>query len=104
VAVNEIQVPAEVSRLASQVSESVREILGPATRVLWFGSWVRGTAASRSDIDLAIVADRRVPPTVMAQLRERVDDLPTLRKIDLVDALAVSEAMRERILSEGVAL
>ena len=101
---SETPIPAEVSRLALRVAESVREMMGPTTRVLWFGSWVRGTAASRSDIDLAIVADRRVPPAVMARLRERVEDLPTLRKIDLVDALGVSEAMKERILSEGVAL
>jgi predicted nucleotidyltransferase len=78
--------------------------MGPTTRVLWYGSWVRGTAVLRSDVDLAIVGDRRVPPSVMACLRERIDELPTLRKIDLVDTSAVAEAMRQRILSEGVAL
>jgi hypothetical protein len=41
---------------------------------------------------------------LMAQLRERIDELPTLRKIDLVDIHAVGDAMRDRILSEGVAV
>ena len=98
------QVPSEVSHLASQVAGVVREVMGPTTRVLWYGSWVRGTAVLRSDVDLAIVGDRRVPPSVMARLRERIDELPTLRKIDLVDTSAVGEAMGQRILSEGVAL
>ncbi len=101
---SETQVPAEVSRLATQAAEAVRELMGPTTRVLWYGSWVRGTAVPRSDVDLAIVGDRRVPPALMVRVRARVDDLPTLRKIDLVDVCVVGEAMRERILSEGVAL
>lgn len=96
--------PVEVTGLASRAAETVREVLGPGTRVLWYGSWVRGTAVPRSDVDLAIVSDHRIPPIVMLRVRERIDDLPTLRKIDLVDVNAVGDGLRERILAEGVAL
>ena len=104
IAMREIRTPAEVSGLASQVAAIVRGAVGPETRVLWYGSWVRGTAVPRSDVDLAIVAERRVPAATMVRIRERVEDLPTLRKIDLVDVHAVGEAMRSRIMAEGVAL
>jgi predicted nucleotidyltransferase len=99
-----MQVPAEVSRLAALVAQVVRELTGPSTRVLWYGSWTRGTAVPRSDVDLAVAGDRSIPPLLMAHLRERIDELPTLRKIDLVDIHAVGDAMRDRILSEGVAV
>ena len=98
------QAPPEVSRLAAEVAGIVREVVGPTTVVLWYGSWVRGTAVPRSDVDLAIVGERTVLPIEMARLRERIDELPTLRKIDLVDAHAVGDTMNARILSEGVAL
>ena len=101
---SEMQVPAEVSRLAALVAQAVRELTGPSTRVLWYGSWIRGTAVPRSDVDLAVAGDRSIPPVVMARLRERIDELPTPRKIDLVDIHAVGDAMRDRILSEGVAV
>ena len=95
-------IPEEVSRLAAVAARAVRDLTGPTTRVLWYGSWVRGTAVPRSDVDLAIVEDGAVPPLVMARLRERIDEIATLRKIDLVDIHAVGEGMRTRILSEGV--
>ena len=97
-------VPPEVSHLVSRAADAVRELLGPATRVLWYGSWVSGTAVPRSDVDLAVAADRQIPPVLMARLREQIDALPTLRKIDLVDVHQVGDALRERILSEGLVL
>lgn len=99
-----LQIPEEVSRLAALAAEIVREASGPSSTVLLYGSWARGTAVPRSDVDLAIVGERRVSPVVMALVRERIDGLPTLRKIDLVDIHSVGEAMRERILSEGVSV
>lgn len=97
-------IPSEVSELARRAAGAIRDVLGPSTRVLWYGSWIRGTAVPRSDIDLAVFDDRPIAPATMARVRERVDDLRTLRKIDLVDVHAVGNSMRERILSEGVAV
>jgi predicted nucleotidyltransferase len=86
------------------VALAVRELTSGSTEVLLYGSWVRGTAVPRSDVDLAIVGESGTPPLVMAELRERIDALPTLRKFDVVDIHSVGESMRKRILSEGVAV
>jgi predicted nucleotidyltransferase len=65
-----------------------------------FGSQVRGTARSGSDVDLAILALRPIPP------RQRFDlaqDLAVLVKqdVDLVDLRSASTVMRMQVVSTG---
>lgn len=64
---------------------------GLDARFFLFGSRVRGDSRARSDFDLAIDAGRPLPATVMADLRDGLEELPTLFRIDLVDAATVSE-------------
>ncbi len=97
-------IPAAVRDLARRVAEVVREEAGPRTRCLWFGSWVTGTAVLRSDVDIAFEADAPLSPHVRRRTQDRVDGLPTLRAIDLVDLHVASERLRRRILEEGVPL
>ena len=91
-----------VSGLARRVATKVHEALGDETRVIWFGSWVKGQARPHSDIDLAIVASAPLPVGVLARLRDWIDDLPTLYTIDLVDFDEASERMQQAILKDGV--
>jgi len=93
--------PAEVQALAAEVASAVRAEVGTELRVLWFGSWVEGNAAPRSDLDLAVDAGRALRPAVLARIRARVDDLPTLRQIDIVDLYGVDAAFRRRIARVG---
>ena len=51
-----------------------------ASTVLLFGSRAKGTATERSDIDIAVSG---IPDT--ENLREKLDNLPTLYTIDLVN-------------------
>ncbi len=69
--------PREILRLATRAAALVRSELGPKTRVLLFGSWAKGTAAARSDLDLAISLGRAIDPVSMSRVRERLDELPT---------------------------
>lgn len=64
---------------------------GLDARFFLFGSRVRGDNRARSDFDLAIDAGRPLPATIMADLRDGLEELPTLFRIDLVDAAAVSD-------------
>jgi predicted nucleotidyltransferase len=68
-----------------QICEILEEVIRlcrqyQAQTVILFGSRAKGTACSRSDIDIAVsgVADT-------GSLREVLADIPTLYKIDLVD-------------------
>ena len=96
--------PAEVQELAAGVASAIRAEIGAEIRVLWFGSWVEGNAVSRSDLDLAVDAGRALTPAERARIDARVDDLPTLRQIDIVDLHGVGARFRRHILEEGRSL
>jgi predicted nucleotidyltransferase len=99
-----VTIPDEVRQLAMQAATVLREHLPTGSRVIWFGSWVLGTAVARSDIDLAIDAGRVLEPGEFARLRDDLDRLATLRGFDLVDLHVLSDARREQVLSEGLEL
>jgi len=91
----------QVERLAREAAELVRRAFGPTVRVLWFGSWVTGLPAERSDVDLAVDAGRVLSSEEIYKLRNSLESLPTLRRIDLLDLHAVDEKLREEILESG---
>lgn len=53
-----------------------------AEKVILFGSRAKRTATERSDIDIAVSG---VKPLDIFELEERLQDIPTLYSIDLVD-------------------
>jgi len=97
-------VPAAILELARSVARIVREELGPGTRLWLFGSWARGVAAPRSDLDVAFECGG--PTDIVAKLdaQERVEHLPTLRSIDLVDLEHSGDHIRSAVLREGIPL
>lgn len=72
-------------------------------RVILFGSRARGDAEERSDIDLAIAA----PHATQRQWLDLVfllEEAETLLMIDVVRLEEAPDALKERILSEGIVL
>ncbi len=98
------QVPARILELAREVARIAREELGAETRVWLFGSWAGGQAVPRSDLDVAVEAEGPLDPRAWARVRERVEELPTLRSIDVVDLAGVAGAIRSTVLSTGLEL
>jgi predicted nucleotidyltransferase len=72
-------------------------------RISIFGSFARGEATEDSDIDLLIDVEGPTPPWFPGGL---VADLEELlgRRVDVVEADAIREGMRARILKEAVLL
>jgi predicted nucleotidyltransferase len=97
-------IPSRVRQLAEDAATALRVHLPNGARIVWFGSWVLGTAAERSDIDLAVDADRLLTPEELQRLHDALDALPTLRAFDVVDLHALSDARREQVLLEGIDL
>jgi len=54
-------------------------------RVFLFGSFAAGTQRAGSDLDLGFEPVSSTPPELIAELRRAVEDLPTVRQVDLVD-------------------
>lgn len=89
------------AEVATEVARLAREILGPTIEVIWFGSWPRGRAHERSDVDIAIRCPAGVPRDGFRRLREAIDELPTLYSIDVVDLRAASPVLGEEIERDG---
>ncbi len=80
--------------------KEIKEIVGKhldltSYRLFFFGSRVLGKGTERSDIDIGIEGLSEVPYEKMAAIREEIENLPTLYKIEVVDFKMTSEDFRE---------
>ena len=70
-------------------------------RLFLFGSWAQGRALSVSDLDIALDTGKPIEPGILQKIAEALDELPTLRKVDVVDLQAVGQEFRKRVLQLG---
>lgn len=81
------------------IKRRVLEILGRHLdlddyRVFFFGSRVSGSSRKASDIDLGIEGKRPVPAGVLSRIREEIEQLPFLYKIEVVDFADVGDKFK----------
>ena len=62
-----------------------------------FGSRVKETAKTYSDLDLAIISDLPLSLAIMAELRQALDDSDLTIKVDIVDWAQTSPRFRKII-------
>lgn len=90
--------------LAEAQLDEVRAILAriaPEARVLAFGSRVHGRNLKPfSDLDLAIVQDKRLAPGAMVDLQVAFAESDLPFRVDLVELDRVDDAFREQIETE----
>lgn len=91
----------ERSKILEEVAEILCGELPEGYRAVLFGSWARGEAHERADLDIGIVGPAPVDWSTYLSIRRKVEEIRTLRKIDVVDLMRVGEAFRERALAEG---
>jgi uncharacterized protein len=68
--------------------------------IFLFGSFARGDNRPNSDLDLGVEWTVKRSGALMVQLREEIDNLPTVRKIDLVDMAEASPELRRLALAD----
>ena len=83
--------------MAAQVIH--RHLPASSYGILLFGSWARLDATPTSDINSAIVGNDPVDVVVMARIKEEIENLPTLRKIAVVDLEQVDDRFKDRAMS-----
>lgn len=54
-------------------------------QVFFFGSRVSGKGDERSDIDVGIEGPEKISSRTMSKIKEEVENMPILYKIDIVD-------------------
>ena len=70
-------------------------------QILLFGSRAKGAAMERSDIDIALVGNN----IDVEKLRDEVEQIDTLLKIDLVDLSSCkNELLKSEVSKDGVAI
>lgn len=83
-------------KLLQEIVTIVRRTIDmPHYCIFLFGSRASGTANPRSDYDVAIESDHPISAVIMSELREAMDALPVLQKIDLVNVADMSADVRE---------
>ncbi len=90
---------------AERLKKEILQIVGKhldmeGCSVFFFGSRMTGEGNERSDIDVGIEGATVIPYEIMAAIKEEIENLPTLYKIDMVDFQSVSPAFREVALQE----
>ena len=96
-----------LSAQREQALHRVREIIlkglhGRDVRVYVFGSSVAGAVHRASDIDVAIDAREPLPPGLLGELQEQLEESDIPYPVDIVDPGTVSPAFRERVRRDGV--
>jgi predicted nucleotidyltransferase len=85
---------------AEKLKKEILEIVGQYLdltkyRIFFFGSRVTGKGTDRSDIDVGIDGPEPVPPMVKFAIEEKIEELPTLYKIEIVDFRRLPLKFRE---------
>lgn len=83
----------------SELMMYVKEIVGkylPGQRVIYFfGSRTTGRYTDRSDYDFGIDTGSKIPLELMCRMKEELERLPTLHRIDLVDFQRASSTFKD---------
>jgi len=71
------------------------------TLVYLFGSRATGNMTLHSDIDIAFLPKNTLPLSLLAEIREALENSLILYNVDLVDLSEVTESFRDRVINEG---
>ena len=94
--------PERVYEVAMDAARLARKILGPQVRVIWYGSWIRGNARPRSDIDLAVWPRTPIPSHGMGSLLMSLEDFPALYFVSFVNLKESGADFRKEVFGTGV--
>jgi uncharacterized protein len=84
--------------------DTAREFRPKGAELILFGSFAQGQQRPNSDIDLAIRWTSGPIPGVRQELADRIDALPSIRPVDLVDLAAAGDRFKSEILEHAVNL
>lgn len=68
-------------------------------KAFFFGSRASGKGNQYSDIDIGIKGPQEIPYEIMARIKEDIENLPILYKIEIIDFNKVSPDFQEVALS-----
>ncbi|MFI5253239.1 MAG: nucleotidyltransferase domain-containing protein [Bacteroidota bacterium] len=95
----------EVDAIILNAVQVIRRFLpGSEWKILLYGSRAKGSARPGSDIDIGILGPSEIPWGTMVKIYQGIDEIRTLRTIDVVDLLAAGEKFRSSVLATSLPL
>ena len=91
-------------RVLQGLRELARKYHREGARLFVFGSFANGKQRPTSDLDLGVEWHGEPRPEVFLRLYWEVQDLPTVRKIDVVDFSQVTSGFKEAVAAEKIYL
>ncbi|MCB9072512.1 MAG: nucleotidyltransferase domain-containing protein [Bdellovibrionaceae bacterium] len=87
------------------IKETILKRLAPETvQIFLFGSYAKGVANDKSDIDIAIKMRGPLPAGKWALLEEDFENSDLLPKVDLVDYYRVTDGFKKIIDEQSIPL
>ncbi len=90
----------DISEIIEKVGKIIQEELDCDYRLFLFGSRVKDYFHEKSDIDIGILSEKPLDAIQLFSIKEKIDEIPTLLKIDFVDFSVVSEDFRTVALKQ----
>ena len=84
--------------IPERVAEIIRKYVDGDPKIFIFGSRANKTSTKRSDYDFGIETGREIPLPALSRIKGEVEQLPTLRTIEIVDFHRVSGVFKSRAL------
>ena len=95
--------PLSEKEILSEVVSIVTHYL-PEVTIYLFGSRAWGRARENSDFDIALEWKEKIPLSTLSKIRERLEEIPTLKSFDLVDIRRCSDDLAILIKEKGIIL
>ena len=80
-----------ISQILDQISAVVKKEVNDPYQLFLFGSRATVTNDDKSDIDIGIIPDMSLSARRLQAIREKIEEIPTLLKIDFIDFSTVSD-------------
>ena len=92
----------KIQKLLKEVIKILEKNIKIPFRLYIFGSFATGKASYFSDLDLALETKKDLSDSDLYKIKEEIENLRTLRKIDLVYLNKAPENLKKVIKKEGV--
>ena len=88
----------------AEISQILKRRLPSGYRAVLFGSRATGKAMPRSDWDIGVIGPERLQAAVMSDIREALEEMPTLHTFEVVDFATVPDYFRKIALRKVIQL
>lgn len=85
----------DIQEILRQAALIISDELEGSYRLFLFGSRAKGTGSDKSDIDIGVISNTRITGKQLLKIQEKLEQIPTLLKIDIVDFNSVDDEFKK---------